>query len=85
MNKTTVMRNFLDKNGGTFVRKEGKWYWHKDEQTPVLVTLDFLLKYNPAAKKEEVKVQEVKQIKKTKPKPKKQQVEETLDSKNENI
>lgn len=74
MNKDLVMRKFLKKYGGDYVRKQGRWYWTKDNSTPVLVTSSFLLNYKEEPKVEQkvepvVKVkEEPKPVKKSKPK-----------------
>jgi hypothetical protein len=77
MNKSSVMKSFLKLNGGEYHKRDGKWYWKKNNEEH-LVTSGFLLNYKPIVKieepkpeiKEEPKVEIKEEIKKPKPKKK---------------
>jgi len=62
MNKSEMMKNFLLKHGGEYLRKDGRWHWKKskDSNDTHLVTINFLIHYKPTEEtvvKEEPKIE----------------------------
>lgn len=57
MNKTSLMNIHLQKYGGQFTRKNGRWHWSNGSEEPILVTTGFLLTYKPKEIKTDVKTE----------------------------